>query len=134
QKLASQLQLTEAEKRMTQEELQRSRQEKAKLAEQTGKLATGVTALAEKTENLTAEIRQNRALAPNSIYSDFQTNRVQSFVQASRHGIFGQAVDKQKESKTVLIQQGTNTFAILHIDDTPLSIGDPGLDWQRVSG
>jgi len=139
QKLASQLQLTETEKRLTLEQLQSARgevetvrQEKAKLVEQTGKLAANVSALTEKSETLSTEIKQNRPLAANTIYNDFLTNRVQSFVQASRHGLFGQSVDKQKESKTVLIRQGTNVYAILHVDDTPLSFGIPGIDWERL--
>jgi hypothetical protein len=141
QKLASQLQLTEAEKRMTLEQLQfargeveASRQEKAKLAEQTGKLAVGVSDLAEKTEDLTAEIRDNRPIAANSIYNEFQTNRIQSFIEASRHGVFGQVIDRQKASQTVLVSNGTNTYAILHVDDTPLSFGVPGTDWRMVNG
>jgi hypothetical protein len=141
QKLASQLQLTEAEKRMTFEQLQSARgevanvrEEKAKLVEQTGKLAANVSALAEKSENLSTELQKNRPLAPNAIYNEFLTNRVQSFVQASRHGLFGQSIDRQKEGKTVLIRQGTNTYAILHVDDTPIAFGVPGTDWDRIYG
>ena len=141
QKLASQLQLTEAEKRMTFEQLQTvkgqvetERKEKAELVKQTTKLAAGVSELAEESEKLKTEIRENRPLAPNTIYSELASNRVQTFIQASRHGLFGQPVDKQKESKTVLVRHSTNTYAILHIDDTPLNFGVPGTDWDRIQG
>jgi len=133
QKLASQLQLTEAEKRMTFEQLENARQEKAKLVEQTGKLATGVNTLAEKTEDLTTEIRENRPLAANTLYSDFLTNRLQCFIQASRHGLFGQTIDRQKESRTVLLNDGTNTYAIVHVDDTPFSFSVPGIEWRSAN-
>jgi hypothetical protein len=110
------------------------RKEKAELVKQTGKLAAGVSELAEESEKLKAEIRDNRPLAPNTIYSDFLSNRVQTFIQASRHGLFGQPVDKQKESKTILVRHSTNTYAILHVDDTPLNFGSPGTDWDRIQG
>jgi hypothetical protein len=141
QKLASQLQLTEAEKRMTLDQLRSTkglveaeRKEKAELVKQTGKLAAGISELAEESEKLKTEIRENRPLAPNTIYSDFISNRISTFIQASRHGLFGQPVDKQKESKTVLVRHSTNTYAILHVDDTPLNFGNPGTDWDRIQG
>src|SRR5262249_40546515 len=141
QKLASQLQLTESEKRLTLAQLESAkgqveseRKEKAELVKQTGKLAAGVTELGQESEKLKTEIRENRPLAPNTAYSDFLSNRLQTFIQASRHGLFGQPVDKQKESKTVLVRQSTNTYAILHIDDTPLSLGVPGTEWERIQG
>jgi hypothetical protein len=129
QKLASQLQVQSVKGQVETE-----RKEKAELVKQTGKLAAGVSELAEESEKLKTEIRENRPMAPNTIYSELASNRVQTFIQASRHGLFGQPVDKQKESKTVLIRHSTNTYAILHVDDTPLSFAAPGTDWDRIQG
>src|ERR1035437_10126516 len=96
QKLAGQLQMAEVEKRaatekaaMMQQQVQGERAEKAQLAE-------GFKALATNSGALTREIRENRALAPNTIFSEFVSNRIQTRFLASRSGIFGMDASKSK--------------------------------------
>src|ERR1019366_6476353 len=134
QRLAGQLQVAEAEKRMAtdqairmQEEVKVERAEKAKLAD-------GVKALASKSEQLAQEIQQNRPLAPNTIFNEFVTNRVQASFAAVRSGFLGMESNKRAETQTVLVTDGTNTVALCHVQDTPLSFGDPGTDWQGFAG
>jgi hypothetical protein len=134
QKLAGQLQLAQVEKRaatekaaLMQQQVQAERAEKAQLAE-------GFKALATNSGALTREIRENRALAPNTIFSDFVTNRVQARLLASRSGIFGMDASKSKTAETVLVTDGTNIFALCHVQDTPLTLWDPGTDWQGLTG
>ena len=76
QKLVQQLQLSEVEKRaaaeraaMMQQEVQAERAENAKLAE-------GFKSLATNSSQLTQEIRANTPLAPNTIFSEFVSNRI----------------------------------------------------------
>ncbi len=134
QRLAGQLQVAEAEKRMAteqvshmQEEVKVERAEKAKLAE-------GVKALATRSDQLAQEIQQNRPLAPNTIFDEFVTNRVQATLSASRSGFLGMESNKRTETQTVLVTDGTNTVALCHVQDTPLSFGYPGTDWEGLTG
>ena len=78
QQLAHQLQLSEVEKRaateraaMMQQEVQAERTENARLAE-------GFKTLATNSSQLTQEIRANTPLAPNTIFSEFVSNRIEA--------------------------------------------------------
>ncbi len=133
QQLASRLQVAEVERRHAseqaaamQEQVKIEREEKAKLAE-------GVKVLASKSGQLAQEIRENRALAPNTIFNDFISNRVEARINASRPGYFSD-VSRQKQTETVLVSDGTNTFALCHVQDTPLVLFTPGTDWEGVTG
>lgn len=134
QQLANQLLVAETEKRAAteqaarmQEEVKAERQEKAQLAE-------GVKNLAGKSGELAQEIRDNRALAPNTIFSEFLSNRVSARFNALRSGIFGLDASKHKDTKTVLVTDGAKTYALCHVEDTPLTFMDPGTDWDGFSG
>ncbi|MEO6034223.1 MAG: hypothetical protein ABIQ35_03110 [Verrucomicrobiota bacterium] len=134
QRLAGQLQVAEVEKRnaarqvvQMQEQVQVERAEKAKLAE-------GVKTLAAKSGELTQEIRENRPLAPNTIYSDFLSNRIDAVISASRPGLFVGESTKRKDSKTVIVSDGSRSFALFHVQDTPFTLWSPGTDWQKLSG
>jgi hypothetical protein len=135
QKLSSQLQVAEVEKksaaeqaaRMT-EEVNIERQEKAKLAED-------VKSLANKSGQLAQEIHENRQLAPNTIFNDFLTNRVKAQFHASRAGALGLGTaNRDRDTQTVLATDGTNIFALCHVQDTPLAFGNPGTEWTGLTG
>ena len=134
QKLAGQLQLAQVEERaateraaLMQQQVEAERAEKAQLAESFKALATNSGAL-------TQEIRENRALAPNTIFSDFVTNRVQARLLASRSGLFGMDASKSKTAETVLVTDGAKIYALCHVQDTPLTLWDPGTDWAGLDG
>ena len=81
--LTNQLQLARVEQRaavekaaLMQQEVQAARTENARLAE-------GFKTLATNSSQLTQEIRENRALAPNTIFNDFVSNRV----EAAKHRV-----------------------------------------------
>jgi multidrug efflux pump subunit AcrA (membrane-fusion protein) len=132
QQLATQLQVAEAEKRSATEQVARMQDEvKAERAEKT-KLAEGVKALASKSGELAQEVRENRPLAPNTIYNQFVTNRLDARFEAFRPGIIG--ADKRRETQTVLVSDGKNTFALSHVQDTPLTLWNPGTDWEALTG
>jgi hypothetical protein len=134
QRLAGQLQVAEAEKRLVAEQAARMQEEvKVERAEK-AKLADDVKALASSSDQLTQEIQQNRPLAPNTIFQQFVTNRVQASFWAVRAGFLGMESNKRAETRTVLVTDGTNTVALCHVQDTPLRFGYPGTDWQRLTG
>ena len=83
---------------------------------------------------LTQEIRENRALAPNTIFSEFVTNRVQAGIAPARSGFLGMSVSKDKLTEALLVTDGKNIYAICHVEDTPLTLWDPGTDWDGLKG
>jgi hypothetical protein len=134
QRLAGDLRVAEVEKQHAaeqaarmEEQVQVERAEKARLAE-------GVKALATKSTELTQEIRENRPLAPNAIFQEFLTNRVKADFSASRSGLFANETTRRNATQTILVSDGKNIFAVCHIEDTPLRLGNSGTQWERLSG
>lgn len=135
QRLAYQLQVAEVEKRSAseqaahmQEEVKIERQEKAKLAED-------VKTLANKSGQLAQEIHENRPLAANTIFNEFLTNQVKAQFHAARAGALGLGTaTRDKDTETALVTDGTNFFALCHVQDTPLAFANPGTDWTGLTG
>jgi hypothetical protein len=132
QRLAGQLQVTEAEKRAATEQAVRLEQDVKVEREEKAKLAEGVKVLASRSGELTQEIRENRPLAPNTIFNEFIANRVAADFIAFRSGLLGS--NKRKETETILVSDGTNTYALCHVQDTPLTLFSPGTDWDALTG
>jgi hypothetical protein len=134
QKLANQLQVAEVEKRAATEQAVRMEQEVKVEREEKAKLADGVKALATKSTQLAEEIRENRQLAPNAVFSEYVSNRVSARFYAVRSGLFGGDATKHKDTQTLLVTDGTNVFALCHVQDTPLTLWSPGTDWEALTG
>jgi murein DD-endopeptidase MepM/ murein hydrolase activator NlpD len=134
QQLASRLQLAEVEKRAAADQVALMQQQVQAEHAENVRLAEGFKTLATNSGALTREIRENRALAPNAVFSEFVTNRVQTSFVAARTGLFGIDLGKSKNTETVLVTDGTNIFALCHVQDTPLTLWDPGTDWQGLTG
>jgi len=141
EKLTNQLQLADLERKhaaemaaQAQQQVQVEREEKARLQQQAANLAEGVKTLASKSGELAQEIRENRPLASNTIFNDFVTNAVDVQFTATRPGFFGGEASKEKATKTVLVTDGTNTFAMCHVQDTPLTFWVPATDWDGLTG
>ena len=139
QQLKTQLQVSEAEKQLTREQVSElrgtvvaEREDKAKIQELATVLATNVGTLAVKSGELTREIRDNRPLAANAIYSQFLTNRVKVAFTAARSGLFGRAVTRDKATQALMFSDGKQAYVLLHVDDTPLTLWNPGTDWNRL--
>ena len=134
QKLAQQLQLAEAERHAATERAAMMQQEVQAERTQNARLAEGFKSLATNSSQLTQEIRANTPLAPNLIFSQFVSNRIAANILASRTGFLGANSSNSKETKTVLVTDGTNTYALCHVKDTPLKLWDPGTDWDALTG
>jgi len=140
QRLSGALQVAEVERRHAseqvvamQEQVKVEREEKTRLAQQASTLAEGVKVLANKSGELVQEVRDSRPLAPNTIFSQFLTNRVSARFEAVRPGLLGEA-QRSSDIQTVLVTDGTNTFALCHVQDTPLSLSNPGTEWEGLTG
>lgn len=120
--------LTEAKQQVEVE-----RTERARVQEQTTQLAQGVGQLAERSGQLTQEIRDNRPINPNQIFTDFLANRVQASLSARRPGLFRPST-KEGGAQTVLVSDGTRVYALLHLSDTPFTLTEVPSDYDQVSG
>jgi len=126
--------LAEAEKRMAAEQVGRMQAEMKIARAENAQLAQGIKALAARSDQMAQVIQQNRPLAPNTIFSQFLTNRVQAAIWAVRPGFLGRESNKRTETQTVLVTDGTNTVALCHVQDTPLSFSSLGTDWEGLTG
>ncbi|EIP97746.1 hypothetical protein OpiT1DRAFT_02193 [Opitutaceae bacterium TAV1] len=108
------------------------RKEREKVQETTTQLATGVSQLAEHSADLTKEIRESRPINANTLFNDFLANRVRVDVTARRSSFLGQ-INRVREARTIFVNDGATTYALLHIDDTPFSVRESGADWEQIT-
>ncbi len=110
------------------------RTERIKVQEQTAQLSQGVGQLAVKSGELTQEIRDNKPVNANVIFSDFLANRVSTTITTRRPGLFSPTV-KEKAAQTILVTDGEHTYALMHVSDTPffLSFENPP-DYELITG
>src|SRR5690606_37317119 len=93
----------------------------------------GVGQLAERSGELSKEIRDNRPINPNLIFSEFLANRVQTKLTTRRPGLFSPTV-RDREAQTVLVSDGSKVYALMHLNDTPFAIGEVATEYNQVSG
>jgi X-X-X-Leu-X-X-Gly heptad repeat protein len=113
-------------------QVEQERAERAKVQEATTQLAQGVGQLAEKSGELTREIRDHRPINANVLFSDYLANRVTAAFSATRKGFLG-PVQRAKDATTVLVSDGRQVYALLHVAETVFSFGENGLDWEGLS-
>ncbi len=106
------------------------REEKAKIQAQAGVLAEGVGKLAEKSGELTREIRENRPINPNTLFADFVANQF-AIESVSRRTVLLGPFTTERAARTVLVSDGNRVFALLHVGDTPLDLVTP-VDYELV--
>ena len=133
QRLGTQLAVAETEKRLAAQQVGHMQEEVKVEREEKARLADGVKELAAKSGDLAREVRDNRSLVPNSIFSEFATNRIQARFSAVRGNLFGETT-KNKETQTVLVSDGSGVYALCHVHDTPLTLWEPGTDWEGLTG
>ncbi len=138
-RLSTELELSESEKRMIRENLEQARtevevvrQEKARVQEQARELAQGVTTLAERSGELAQEVRRAQPKTSNTIFSEFLANRVEGEFYATRQAFLG-PINRHERTRSILVSDGANVFAVLHLEDTALSLSEIE-DWARVTG
>ncbi len=110
------------------------REERQKVQATTTQLAQGVGQLAEKSGELTQEIRENTPINANTLFDSFLANRVPTTFTASRPVLIGSG-ERSSVAHTILVQSGSQIYALAHVDDTPFDFGPqrPGVDWQKIS-
>lgn len=114
------------------EQAEKERIERIKVQETTVQLAAGVGQLAEQSAELTEDIRANRPINANTLFSNFLINRVPATFAATRQGLLGDS-DRNAEAKTILVSDGTATYAVIHFEDTPFRIYETAKPWSRLT-
>jgi predicted nucleic acid-binding Zn-ribbon protein len=140
QSLSTQMQVAETERTFLRESVDTlrtqvgaEREEKLKLQENTGRLADGVTQLAESSAGLREEIRANTPVNANTLFNDFLANRVDASFRSARENIFG-PVTRNWSSRTILVSDGKNVYALFHVSDTPATFREFAADWREIDG
>lgn len=109
------------------------REEKAAIQQQAGRLTEGVTQLAERSAELREEIRDNRPINANMIFDSYSANRVVLSFTAVRPGLFGE-IRREPRAETVLVSDGQAVYALLHVRQTPFSLGENPSAWAELAG
>ena len=120
---------TAAEALKTQVEAER--QERLRVQETTTQLAQGVGQLATNSNALTKEIRESRPINVNALFNDFLANRVQTSFTGKRPGLFGERTET-KDTRTIFVTDGRETYALLHVSDTPFTLIEPTWNWNSL--
>ena len=102
------------------------------LAQASTRLAQGVGQLAERSGELTREIRDYRPVNANVLFHEFTANRVTASFAASRRGFLRQA-NRTADPNTVLVTDGQQVYALLHLADTVFTLGEVGIDWESLT-
>ena len=115
-----------------QAQVETERTERAKVQETATQLAHGMGQLAEKSGELTREIRDSRPINANVLFNEFLANRVSANFFASHKAFLGPVV-RTKEAPTVLVTDGRQIYALLHVADTIFSFRENGDNWEKFS-
>ncbi|MGO8764027.1 MAG: hypothetical protein ACLQSR_02695 [Limisphaerales bacterium] len=134
QRLANELQVAEIQKSAAVGQAALMQQEVLAERSENTRLSEGFKLLATNSAALTQEIRENQTLAPNTIFSDFVSNRVTAAIDGVYSSFFSMDSSRNTMTETVLVTDGTNIFAVCHVDATPLKLWNPGTDWNEFTG
>jgi len=115
-----------------QQQAENERQERIRVQETTTQLAQGVGELAERSAAITQEMRDYRPINANILFSEYLANRIPTAMAAVREGLLGD-VTRNSDGRTVLVSDGTETVAILHLDDTPFNLYESASTWRQLS-
>lgn len=137
QRLSTELQLSESEKRLIRENLEQVRTEvtliraeKERIQEQAGQLAEGVSTLAERSGELVQEVRRSQPKTANSIYSEFLDNQLHAVFERDRPLYLR---SRESETRSILVSDGQKTYALFHIENTGLNLLEAA-DWETLRG
>jgi chemotaxis protein histidine kinase CheA len=138
--LNTKLQVTEVQRQSAlekatqlQTEVEAQREVNAKLADTVKTLAVQSNNMASNLAQVVQEIRENRELTPNEIFEQLTTNRAMASFYGLKRGLFGIDSSKYKQTQIPLASDGSNTYAICHVQDTLLTLWTPG-QWEDLSG
>jgi len=114
------------------QQVETERAERQKVQETTVQLAQGVGQLAEKSGELTKEIRDNRPINANVLFNDYAANRVTVHLVGEVAPGTPEPYRTSGDTFCIVVSDGLKSFALFHVDETPLAPGDITPDWTKV--
>lgn len=97
------------------------REERQRLQEQSTVLAQGVSELAASSQDLRQELRSSFEINANQLFADFKDNQIQANFSAIKYSR-NRYVRSEEKASTVLVSDGTNYYALAHIDSLPFGL------------
>ena len=97
------------------------RVERQRLQEQSTMLAQGVSDLAASSQDLRQELRSNFEINANQLFADYRNNQIQANFSATKLSR-NRFVNTEEQATTVLVSDGTNFYALAHIDSLPFGM------------
>ena len=134
QALQDQLRMSTASNHSAVAQMSQLREEVEAQRQENLRLADGIKVLAVKSSELAQEIHEARPLTPNTIFEEMSTNRVLASFTGVKSGLFGIDSSKDRQTRIVLVTDETNAFALCHVQDTPLTLWNPGQQWEELTG
>jgi len=149
-KVQTQAKMVEQQLQQSRQQIQQISQEKAELRQHAEHLAQGVTQLAHqsaelnqkleksvqslsaKSEQIKTQLSEAQEMSANQLFAKFKTNSLKAGFIARRSGFLGEN-RKEYALNTMLFTDGTNAFALFHIEQTPLAFSASGADWDSVT-
>jgi hypothetical protein len=133
ERLAVEVGTARTEATLVREQLVATRSQVESLNTEKARLQETTSTLAEGTREIAREVQSQRTLAPNAIYGDYISNRVEISYAAQRPALLGIGGKKEEQDQTVVFRSGDAVFALGHIASTPLPQAGGGPDWQSFT-
>lgn len=115
-----------------QEQVSTERAERVQVEKESTQLAQGVGQLAQQSGALTKEIRENRPINANTLFTQFQANQVDATFTALHRGFGFFNRNPSKTVPTVLVTDGQQVYALSHLADTVFTFTEPDTTWEDV--
>ncbi|OUW15924.1 MAG: hypothetical protein CBD18_07970 [Opitutales bacterium TMED158] len=138
QNLNVQVRVVEEQKRMLEENVEtlkvqvvEEREERKQLQAQTSQMAEGITQLAERSQDLTEEFRSSQPINANELFAKFSLNRIVTTFASERY-YRGQTLEEDESAVTILVSDGAETYALTHLNSTPLGLSKSSLGYRQV--
>lgn len=133
ERLAVEVGSVRTEANLVREQLAATRTQVDSLNTEKTRLQETTTTLAEGTRDIAREVQSQRTLAPNAIYGDYLSNRVDVTFMGQRPALLGIGGKKEEKDQTVLFRSGDAVFALSHVSFTPLPQVGGGPDWESLT-
>ncbi|HNQ87907.1 MAG TPA: hypothetical protein PKM73_04660 [Verrucomicrobiota bacterium] len=133
ERLAVDLGAARTEAALVRDQLTQTRTQISALSTEKAKLQETTAVLAEGTRDIARTVEAQRTLAPNAIYGDYLSNRVELAFRARRPGFLGLGGKSDGQVPTVLVRSGEAVFALCHVTETTLPEVGGGPNWESLT-
>lgn len=116
-----------------QTDVEREREERRQALATTERLTEGVSRLADTSDAISDEVRRLRPITANEIFEQYRARKVEITFDATEQLLLGPR-ERRVSTPTLLVEDGDQLFALLHIDDSPFAHRWSDGSVERVDG